>query len=719
MSRLPVRASALAALALAAFGFSPLLSGLSWLFVAVAAFVLVAAAGAVVDGLARRRFWAPIAELAAVLVVSTVFFAPASALLLVVPTPGTVAAFVELGRQGIVSIQTQGTPADPVQGIVFLLTVGLALLLVLVDLLSATLRLPALAGIPLVVIAAVPGLIEPTAVEPVFLALLAVAYLSMLLTVEGRRARAAAIAIGATAVVASLVITIALPTGSTDPSAARLSGYSTGVNPFISLGEDLTRPDPVTAFTYTTDSDDDQYFTLTVLEDFSGQDWEPDPSAGVNGVEEIAAVPGRPEDAGVTATQTAIQIGNIRGRWLPVPWAPRSITDLTGDWSVNPRTLAVRTEDASIARQDYSVDSALAAPTVQQLQAAGTRVPSDVEDDLDVPASLPGIVATTAREVTAGASSHYDMAIALQKWFRSSEFEYSTEAPVEEGYDGSSAEVVGEFLERRAGYCVHFSSAMALMARTLGIPARIGVGFISGRSDGVDEDTRDPRFEVTTDDLHAWPELYFDGVGWVRFEPTPGRGYVPSFDSAPSSQATSTAAPDEEDTPTPTPTATRSSAARDDDSSTAASSAAMRTFGQVAQIVGIVLAVIVVLLVPWGIRSIRRLSRLRRVRRSGSPFAAWREVQDAATDVGIRSRETDTPRGLAERIEPLLDPGAREALRRVLGAVESSAFSATPGRASASDVSAVVSAVRASAKGRARWLATLLPASVVRPRFTD
>ena len=81
------------------------------------------------------------------------------------------------------------------------------------------------------------------------------------------------------------------------------------------------------------------------------------------------------------------------------------------------------------------------------------------------------MVSTTAADVVkaAGATTDYAMALALQNYFLSDGFTYSTTAPVDEGYDGSSASVIATFLKKKAGYCVHFSSAMAVMARRSGV----------------------------------------------------------------------------------------------------------------------------------------------------------------------------------------------------------------------------------------------------------
>ena len=83
---------------------------------------------------------------------------------------------------------------------------------------------------------------------------------------------------------------------------------------------------------------------------------------------------------------------------------------------------------------------------------------------------------------------------------------------------GTDADYIAEFLEQRVGYCEQFAGAMAIMARSLGIPSRVVVGFTQGAQD------EDGVWRVTVRDAHAWPELWFEGVGWARFEPTPRSG---------------------------------------------------------------------------------------------------------------------------------------------------------------------------------------------------
>jgi transglutaminase-like putative cysteine protease len=119
-----------------------------------------------------------------------------------------------------------------------------------------------------------------------------------------------------------------------------------------------------------------------------------------------------------------------------------------------------------------------------------------------------------AREVVGRPSNPYAAALALETWFRSSGFRYS-ERPGRAG----DAPLVDFVLRTKRGYCQHFAGAMALMLRYLGIPARVAAGFTSGIYDG-DHRT----WTVTDHDAHTWVEAWFDGYGWLPFDPTPGRG---------------------------------------------------------------------------------------------------------------------------------------------------------------------------------------------------
>ena len=119
----------------------------------------------------------------------------------------------------------------------------------------------------------------------------------------------------------------------------------------------------------------------------------------------------------------------------------------------------------------------------------------------------------TARRVTGSPDSPYTAVLALESWFRQrGGFVYDEQPPSADG-----APLVSFVTRTKAGYCQHYAGAMAVMLRLLGIPARVAVGFTSGKRE-------DGKWLVTDHEAHAWVEVWFAGQGWVPFDPTPGRG---------------------------------------------------------------------------------------------------------------------------------------------------------------------------------------------------
>jgi transglutaminase-like putative cysteine protease len=130
-----------------------------------------------------------------------------------------------------------------------------------------------------------------------------------------------------------------------------------------------------------------------------------------------------------------------------------------------------------------------------------------------------------ARAVAGDTHSPYAAVVALERWFRTTGgFIYSNHPPPTPGLPP----LVGFVLDTKTGYCQHFAGAMALMARLLGIPARVAVGFVRGQYEKGE-------WHVTDHDAHAWVEVWFRGYGWLPFDPTPGRGRLAAAYSAASS----------------------------------------------------------------------------------------------------------------------------------------------------------------------------------------
>ena len=708
----------LAGLGVAAAGLNSIISDVVWWFVIMIVALLVFTAGATVRSFVRHRIWPSVATAVTAFGVITLMFAPSESLLALIPTPGTFERFGELQELGAASISRQAIPAAADEGILFLLCIGVALIAVAMDALAFALRVPTTAGVPMLVLLLVPSFVSSELDNGFFFALTAAAWIAILLVRSRRPGRRMAVGIAVAAVTAGLVIPLALPPLESSVAGGESPvGFSTGINPIITLGDDLRRGTPSLALRYTSNQADGQYLRLSALDDFSGRSWgDGDPEISPeNGVDAIGAAPGLGPDVPVTAVTTEISVSNILSRWLPVPYAPSSVTGLVGTWAWDPDALTIRTEQSSARGQQYTVESQQVAPSIDQLMAADATVESGFERYVQVPEDLPPVVGSTAVEVTAGATTNYEKAVALQDYFRGGEFTYSEDAPVDNGYDGSGASVLDAFLAAKAGYCVHFSSAMASMARTLGMPARIAVGFTPGQ--GTLQDDGTTQYTVTTFNLHAWPELYFANIGWVRFEPTPGRGTVPEF--APLA-VDDPATPDvDESVPAIVPTGT-ATAVPDLPAERTPADADPQAVGSGSSTGGVpwwsfavaaVAALAAVLLVPAACRSVQRTRRLARVS-AGSAETAWNELRDTADDLGLKMDRGLTPRQLRDDLRQHLSGSGVDALDRLCAAVESEAFAEHAGAPDATDVLTVIRSLRRSAGARSTMIATFTPRSL-------
>jgi len=706
-------------------GLGTLLTDMAWWFVMMAMAIIVLGASALARMIARHPIWPPVASIVAALGALTLFFAPGTAILGIIPTTYTFEAFAELQDAAGISIANQSVPADAVTGIVFLLCLGIAAIAIAMDACVFLLRSPAISGLPLLQLLLVPSLVDPQLNNLALFAVGALAYIAILLRGSRRIRRTTAFSLAAVAVAGALVGAVVLP--SVEPRAdipGSGTSFSTGINPIITLGNDLRRDEPSLALTYTTTSTRGLYLRLTALDDFNGQSWLPTEVefSSRNGVDAIGAAPGLGPDVSVTTETTNITVSSIQSRWLPAPYAPRSIEGLDGEWSWEGDALSIRSSRGSSARnQDYVVESQQIAPSIEQLIAAGNTVPAGLDRYLAVPDFLPAVVAETAASVTAGAATHYEQAIAMQDYFTSDQFEYSEDAPVEGGYDGSGASVLAAFLEAKSGYCVHFSSAMATMARTLGIPARIAVGFTPGQA-GQAAQGGLTEYRVSTHNLHAWPELFFAGIGWVRFEPTPSRGVAPEFapltEDDPATPDVDESVPAEATPATPAPEQTGGPNLPDEQEPLDSGAAGVSAVASVPFWLYALGALLMLgLIAPAVVRVARRSARLRAVD-TADAVAGWLELRDTSDDLRMTLDGNTTPRQLAFDLGAQLDDDGREALERVRAAVEAQSFasnSAEPGAdvdAVTDDVLFVIRGMRRHAGFVAMLRATLIPRSL-------
>lgn len=151
-------------------------------------------------------------------------------------------------------------------------------------------------------------------------------------------------------------------------------------------------------------------------------------------------------------------------------------------------------------------------PTPEQLDRVEFSAPQAYGVGTELPGDLDPRIGRIAERWTAGATSDYRKVLAIQQHFHRPGFLYSTDVDTSIDADG-----LLEFLtQTRTGFCQHYTAAMTVMVRALGLPARIAVGYRSGTQQ------EDGRYLVQSDDAHAWVEVLFPGYGWLPFEPEQG-----------------------------------------------------------------------------------------------------------------------------------------------------------------------------------------------------
>ena len=181
-------------------------------------------------------------------------------------------------------------------------------------------------------------------------------------------------------------------------------------------------------------------------------------------------------------------------------------------WRSSDDLFGVQLETA--APVTYSVDSLVPVTDERTLRAAGQRYPDWVRQRyLALPQGVPERVKSLAITLTASAATPYDRAHAIEQYLRT--FPYTLDVP----RPPSNQDVTDYFLfDLKKGYCDYYATAMVVLARAAGVPARLVTGYASGTYNLNSE-----RFVVTEADAHSWVEVYFPNIGWVPFEPTAGR----------------------------------------------------------------------------------------------------------------------------------------------------------------------------------------------------
>jgi TgpA N-terminal domain/Transglutaminase-like superfamily len=675
-------------------------------------YALIAVAVVVGAGMLLHRFGpAPVVlgQCAAVLVVLTVFFAD-GALLGFLPGPAAFGHFGTLVAGAGAQIDTGIAPVAATPEILFLLTAAFGLLAVGVHVTAVLAGAPAAAGVPLLAVFAVPAALAEQLLPWWAMAGAAAGFGLLLVAAGGLRRQLT----GGTALVAGAVV-VALAVGVATPfigTAGRFAGGggggpagSIGLTPFTALRGQLEQAAPTELFEVRGLTRPAYLRALTLRQYVPDRGWEatrPAPGVPLPGpVQQLPSVPGEFVDVEITNLA-------FRDYWLPIYGEPIDVADLPEtQWLYD---AASGTGYTGRPRQEdgWHQRAVIPTPSMQQLRAAQGINGVGLEY-LDTTGVDPR-VAQIAQEVIGDAGPGFDRVFAIQNWFAGpgTQFTYSLQtAP------GTGDDAIVEFLTAgRTGYCEQFASAMAVMLRTVGVPARVAVGFTAGVDEG-DHRT------ITTSDAHAWVEAWFPGLGWTAFDPTPlsdGRTIDPPYvEEARAEQAAAESAP-AEDSPTPEPLPGQEQAPEPATPELQEPQAAppgidIPLWPFVAALVAVAIA-----LVPATLRIRDRRRRLAAVARGGpeAAGAGWEELLAESTDRGADPSASDTVRAAARRLvrEHGLESDTQQALRQVVSALEASWYGGTHPRPGQLDepVKAVAAGIAAgsalSLRGR------LLPRSV-------
>ncbi len=738
---------------LTSLSLTPLVDGWAWMLPTLMVVGGVVGTGAVVRSLTRLWPVVVLAQVAGLLVVVTVLFARTAAVASVVPTP---ASFARLGNLLDAAVQVSrqnAAPVPTVTGVVLILALGVGLVALTVDITAVSLRQPAVAGLPLLAIYCVPAAILPGGLTWWLFALAALGFLLLVSADAGDQVQAwgrmlrgsgtptwwrrGTLAGGRRVALGALALAVAVPIvvpGLDDRPLAggRGAGKGSGsdvikvVNPILHLRDRLGSRSKTPVIAYTTSEATPEPIRIVSDDLFTGADWAPTTGtkvpSGQNVRNGLPAPPGLSNAVATRSARTYLHVGALPENYLPLPY-PSTLVDIPGEWLYESDSLNVVGNGVTSENQIYTANHLVVEPTKDLLENAPAPPSSVLERYGALPQTLPKEVATiAARE--AGKGNAYQKAVALQDYLRTSGgFSYS-EQPSGVGPEttDSGQDAVLAFLRGKQGYCVQFASAMAVMARTLKIPSRVAVGFLPGTKQA------DGSYLVTLRDAHAWPELYFEGVGWVRFEPTPGSrapdapGYSLSAQSggpAPSARPSSAK-------PSAAPSVAPSRPAKDLEAGGAAATPVTPPWWQrlpwwvpVGLLVLLALA-LVPMLVGWWLRR-RRWAGAGR----GSPVAevAWEDLATRLTDLDLAWAWSWTPRAAQHRLlhdHALTGDGAL-ALHRLADALETRRYAPPTARpaeaaqvaAARRDVDLVLTAVGAGLSRSHRWRARLLPHSAL------
>jgi transglutaminase-like putative cysteine protease len=674
----------------------------------------------------------------------TVRFVPDHAWAGLLPLHGTWSDIATLTSAFGDTIRDSAAPLHSTAPIRMMLAAQLTLLAVVVDLLAVVARRPALAGVPFLLLFTIAGAVPRHAVAWLWFGAAAAGYLLLLgsdardeLSRWGRlmprnvgasRAAVKALSarrIGAIAIALAVVVPLILPVRSSNVLADALHGGTGGngkggvsLSPFASLKGELNRKNPEKLFHVTTTGLGDRdpfYMRQVVLDHYDASGWRQSDPGHAERLDstQFETEPAADRAAAVSYSAT-IQIDKLNDVDAPIFGAPTGISGLSAGWGWSPQN-GVITGGRTGSGDKYTEEVAEPDPTLAQLQ--GTREPADLRSLrrwLEFPADLPAPVISLVKDLRAKATTPYGRARAIFDYFANPQNGFSYSLTTKAGDSGSDLQDF--ILLNRTGFCQQYAAAMAIMLRIADVPARVVLGYTHAKPD------TNGSFAVTTNDAHAWVEAYFDGIGWVSFDPTPLVG----VDAARS--VTLPWAPHSGST---LPGASVSSSASSSDAGqvpknekTAGTNAGAASSGNgnglplwaVVLLLGLAVIVLVIALTPAVVRTWRRRSRLRAAARGPDPL--WRELADTVVDLGYVWSPVRSPRQVVTWLKREgLSKEADTSLQALAAAVEVARY-APPGHhagaatSMVADLKQVEGDLRSRRSGWERARARMLPDSL-------
>jgi transglutaminase-like putative cysteine protease len=552
---------AAAATLLAATPLAGIFQTWTWLVESAFAVGVIAATAAGVRALRGRAAAQGFGMLGALLIVLTLVFSNGRSLLGFIPTPGTFKYFSSVFATAGTQIRDNGVPVPDLDGILFLTVFGIGVVAILNDLLTVALRRPALTGLPMLAIYAVPVAIYPDSVSVVPFVFAAAAYLWLLVsdnvdrvrrfgrrfTGEGRDVdvwepsplASAGRRLGVVGVIVAIIIPLLIPQLSTsffdqfggDGSGSGGTGNGRGgltTNLFADLSGRLNQKDVTDLVKVTTTDANPYYLRFGVADELSSGGFRTRTPNGTSIGNPLPDPYQRPSYGVTREKYTAkVEISKIFDMpLLPVYAEPVETRKIGSDWSYDQNMQVVFSLRSRSGGRNYEFDYVRSTYAPAELNTSPELSADNAMRRQFTAVPLVAEVRKKVDELTENAATPYEKVRAIYDFFSSKNgFKYSLEVP-----EGTSGQKIVDFLTNKTGFCEQYAAAMAWLVRTAGIPARVAFGFARGNN--VRVSNGEYTFTLTNRNLHAWTEVYFQGFGWVPFDATPSTYVAGSVSSA-------------------------------------------------------------------------------------------------------------------------------------------------------------------------------------------